>query len=242
MVKLDDGNIIIYVPQSWDDITLGHYETFYTDKPETAHDRVAYVAKVCKTDTDILLSRPAEVFNIIVGHIGFLFEDITAAPNPCIEIGDVKYIVPLEDELSLGAWVDADEAQKKGENVLSNTLAIVCRPVGEEYNCKNNDARAAMFAALPVSKVLGVLAFFLHCKAVSDRRTAACTKIAEAYGQLPLNIKYLLNPGAGIGLLRIWRTIKYTGLTILLRYRLRMFLRTCNSGKTSMLRMKRSTN
>lgn len=54
--------------------------------------------------------------------------------------------------------------QKQGKNVLSNILAIVCRPVGEKYDCKNNDERREVFAALPVSKVLGVLAFFCTAK------------------------------------------------------------------------------
>lgn len=229
MVQIEYNTVKIEVPESWDDITLGFYETFYTEKPEAARERAALVAKICKVDADLLLSWPAEVFNRIVEYIDFLFKDNPASPNPVVEVGGVNYIVPIEDELSLGAWVDADEVQKTGENVLSNILAIVCRPAGEAYDYKNNEARRAMFAALPVSKVLAVLAFFLHCKTVLDRRTAAYTKLAQAYGQLPPNIKPFLSPGGGIRLSQIWPIIKYRALMLLLRYQLQKFLRSCNT-------------
>ncbi|SHJ66031.1 hypothetical protein [Bacteroides stercorirosoris] len=232
MVAIEYNKVKISVPESWDDITLGFYETFYTVKPETARERVALVAHICKTDANLLLGWPAEIFNRIVGYIGFLFEDNPAPPSPVVEVEGVKYVVPIEDELSLGAWVDADDAQKKEENVLSNILAIVCRPVGEEYNYKNNEARAAMFAALPVSKVLGVLAFFLHYKTVLDQRTAAYTKLAALVGQLPQNIKPLLSRGGGIKLSLIWPTLKYYVLIILLRYQLRKFLPSYSTVKT----------
>lgn len=231
MVQIEYNTVKIEVPESWDDITLGLYETFYTEKAETARERVALVAKICRVDADLLLSWPAEVFNRIVDYVDFLFKDVPASPSPVVEVGGVNYIVPVEDELSLGAWVDADEVQKSGENVLSNTLAIVCRPAGEAYDYKNNEARRAMFAALPVSKVLGVLSFFLHCKTVSDRRTVAFTNLARMYGHLPRSIKPFLNRGGGIRLSRIWLIIKYWALMLLLRYQLRKYLRSCNTVK-----------
>lgn len=240
MVQIEYNTVKIEVPESWDDVTLGFYETFYTERPETARERVTLVAKICKVEADLLLSWPAEVFNRVVEYIDFLFKDNPALPSPIVEVNGVKYIVPIEDELSLGAWVDADEVQKKGENVLSNILAIVCRPVGEIYNYKNNEARQTMFASLPVSKVLAVLAFFLHYKIVLDRRTEAYTKLAQSYDRLPRNIKPLLNPGDGIRLSRIWQIIKYWFLMLLLCYRLRKFLRFYNIVKIKIMRNKLS--
>jgi len=232
MVRIEYDKVEIEVPESWDDITLGFYETFYAEKPGTTRERAAYVAKICRTDADWLLSRPVEVFNRIVEYIGFLFKDNPVSPVPYVETGGVRYTVPVEDEMSLGAWADADEIQKKGENILSNILAVVCRPAGEVYDYKNNETRRAMFAALPVGKVLGVLAFFLRCKTVSDQRTVAYTKLARAYGRLPQNIKPFPSPGAGIRLSRIWPALKYYVLMRLLNCRLRKFLRSCNTVKT----------
>lgn len=242
MTTVDYNDISISVPDSWDDITLGFYETFSTKKPETTRERVALVAHICKTSPDVLLNWPAEVFNRVVGHIGFLFEDNPAPHSPLVEVGGVNYVVPIEDELTLGAWVDLDDVQKKGENVLSNVLAIVCRPVGEEYDYKNNEARAAMFAGLPVSKVLGVLAFFLQCKNVSEQRTAAYARVAALADQLPRSIRPSQSPGGGIRLSQIWPILKYCALSILLRYQLRRFLHSCNTKKTKTVRTKRNIN
>jgi hypothetical protein len=242
MVRIEYNTVKIEVPESWDDITLGRYETFYNEKPETARERVALAAKVCKADADLLLSWPAEVFSRIVGYIDFLFKDNPAPPSPYVEVDGVNYIVPIEDELCLGAWVDAEEVQKTGENVLSNILAIVCRPAGEAYDYKNNEARRAMFAGLPVSKVLPVLAFFLRCKTALEQRTAAYTKLVRAVDQLPRNIRPFLNPGGGIKLSQIWPVMKYWALMVLLRYRLQRFLPSCNTVKTNIMPKRRNAS
>lgn len=242
MVDIDYNNVKISVPENWGDITLGFYETFYTEKPQTARDRVAYVAKVCNTDVDILREWPAEVFNIIIDHIGFLFKDNPAQSSPKIIIDKVKYVVSVEEELTLGEWVDIDEVQKRGENTLSNTLAIVCRPAGEKYNHKNNEVRAVMFAAQPVSKVLEVLAFFLSCKRVYEQRTAAYTKLVQSVALLPRSIKPFLKRGGGIKLSTIWLTVKYYSMILLLHYQLQKFLRTCNIKKIKSTPKKPSVN
>lgn len=232
MVKVEYNNTVVNVPESWDDITLGAYEGFYLDRPQTARDRVELVAKVCNTDAAILLGWPAEVFNIIVDKLSFIFSDgLAVEPSAFVEIEGEKYLVPVEDELTLGAFVDADEAQKSGEAVLSNVLAIVCRPIGEDYDYKNNEKRAAMFAAQPVSKIRPVLAFFLLCSETLNKRTKAFTDLIAAADLLRPNIKILLRPGAGISLYRTSQIITYYFLAKLLNYRLRKFLRLFNSKK-----------
>lgn len=231
MVELEYNDVKINVPQSWEDIKLGFYETFYKTKPTTGRERIAFVATVCKVDPELMLAWPAEVFNRVVGYVGFLFEDNPATPAAFVEVKGVKYIVPIEEDLTLGAYIDADEAQKAETAVLSTVLAIVCRPAGEPYDYKNNEARAAMFADLPVSEVLGVLAFFLQCATVLRQRTAAYTNLLALADLLPRNIRNFLSPGVGIKLSRIYPIIRYYVLMMLLRYRLRKFLRTFNTEK-----------
>lgn len=226
----------ISVPTSWDDVTLGVYEQVYAIKPATARERVAYVAKVCQVEPEVLLQWPAEVFSRLAAFVDFIFNEANVPPCPFIEVGKIKYVVPMDEKITLGAWVDVDEAQKAGTAVLSNVLAIVCRPTGEAYNYDNNQARAAMFAALPVSHVLGVLGFFLLCKNVSKIHTAAFSKIQEAADLLPRNIGALLSPGGGIKLSRIWRVPKYLALIWLLRYRLRKCLPSYSTNGTKTTR------
>jgi hypothetical protein len=231
MVTMEYDNTKINVPTSWEDVKLGVYEEVYALKPVTARDRVAYVAKICQVEPEVLLNWPAEVFNKLVTFIDFLFIDADVPPCPFIEVDGVKYVVPIDDKITLGQWVDVDEAQKAGTAVLSNVLAIICRPTGETYSYEQNEARAAMFADLPVSRVLGVLAFFLHCKAVFDQHTAAFLKIQELADLLPRNTVALLSRGAGIKLSQIWRIPRYLALIALLRYRLRKYSPSYNTGR-----------
>ena len=241
MIRIEYEGARVEVPESWNDIPLGFYETFYAEEPATARDRVGLVAKICKIEPERLLGWPAEVFDRIVSRLDFLFEDNPAPPSPVVEIEGVRYVVPIEDELSLGAWVDADEVQKNGEHVLSGLLAIVCRPVGESYDCRNNESRRALFASLPVGRVLPVLAFFLHCKNVSDRRIEAYTNLARTCDLLPRSISPFPSRGVGTRLLRIRPALRYWILIVLLRYRLRRFLRSCSTSRTRTMRKQRST-
>lgn len=242
MVELEYEGVKINVPQSWEDIKLGFYETFYKTKPVTTRERVAFVATVCKVDPEVMLAWPAQVFDMIVGYVGFLFQDNPAAPSPYVTVDGTRYIVPIEEDLTLGAWVDADDAQKSETAVLSTVLAIVCRPAGEPYDYKNNEARAAMFAALPVSEVLGVLAFFLQCANVLKRRTLAYTNLLALADQLPRSIKSFRSPGAGIKLSRIYPIMRYYALMILLAYRLRKFSQTYNTEKIKTRQKTRNVN
>lgn len=225
MVTIEFNSVTVKVPESWDDITLGVYEQVYGEKPESARARVALVAKVCGIDPETLLSWPAEVFNRIVGYILFIYGDNPVPPSAFCTIDGTRYIVPVEDELTLGAWVDADEAQKERVNPISSVLAIVCRPAGEEYDYKNNEVRQKLFAAQPMTKVLGVMAFFLHCKQTLEAHLRVYGSLCQAADQLPRNIKLLRSPGTGIKLSRIPAVIRYYYLTRLLRYRLRKYSR-----------------
>lgn len=242
MVTIEFNGVKIDVPSNWEDVTVGHYESFYLDNPETTRERVGLIAKVCKVDVAVLLEWPAEVFNIIVERCDFLFTDNDAKPDPTIKIGEITYVVPIEDKLTLGAYVDADAVQKDGDQVLSQLLAIVCRPPGEEYNYENSDARAAMFAALPVSEVLGVLAFFLQCSAALMKRTKAFTNLAQAVESLPPTIRNSPRRGGGIRLLWTWRATRYMILTKQLNWRLQKLLLSYNTSGIKGTRTRRKTN
>ena len=232
MVTIEYDNNEIKVPTGWDDVKLGTYDKVYHLRPKNARERVDYIAAVCQVEASVLLSWPVEVFNKVVGFMDFLFTDTDVPPSPFVEVGGVRYTVPIDDKITLGMWVDVDEVQKSGEAVLSNVLAIVLRPTGEKYNYENNEARAAMFADLPVSQVLGVMGFFLHCKNVLEAHTAAFSKIQEVADLLPRNISALVSRGGGIKLSQIWRIPKYLILITLLRYQLRKFLPSYSTGRT----------
>lgn len=232
MEHLEYDNIKVNVPESWDDVTLGDYETFYRDKPTTTRELVDYVAKIVKTPAETLMQWPAGIYNRIVETIQFMFKEIQVPASPNVEIGGVWYRVPMEDELTLGAWVDAEEAQKAGENVLSEVLSIVCRPIGEAYDTKTAEERRVKFAALPVSTFLGVLAFFLQCKDAYEKHTAAYIQLCQLVDLLPRSIKNLVPHMAGTKLSRIWQMVRYWIMIKSLRYQLAKLSRTYNTSAT----------
>lgn len=224
MTRLEYSEHVLNVPTTWDDVTVGHYESFYRDRPDTARERVALIAKICKVEPELLLSWPTDIFNILVEKTAFLFKDAPAEPNPSVVVDGVTYVVAVEDKLSLGEFLDAGDVQKNEPKMYSNLLAILCRPPGEEYNPDNIEARAAMFAALPVSRVQGVLAFFLQCKQVLELHTTAFTNLARTVDLLPHNISGLRKHGATIKLSQIWRVMIYLNLIRSLKYQLRRLL------------------
>lgn len=243
MTTIEYGEKRIEVPDCWDDITLGKYETVSAMPAKTAKEKVEMMAEICGVEVSVLLDWPAEIFNRMVEITEFLFrEEEKVEPAASIEIDGVQYAVPIGDKITLGVWVDVDEVQKIGQNVLSGVLAIVCRPVGEEYDGNNNEVRQRLFAALPVSRVMPVLAFFLHCKNVSERRTEVFSLLSRGIDRLARSTGNSQRCGDGIKLLRIWRRGVSWILIGLLRSRWKRLLRSCSSDAIKTSRKKRSEN
>lgn len=238
-MTIEYDNIKFEVPEGWQDVTLATYEAVYKIKPEEPREGIPVIEKICGVPAGTFLRWPVEIFNIVVDKILFIYGDnpYTAAPDCTID--GTRYIAAIEEKLTLGEWIDADAAQN-GEAAISNTLAIVCRPVGEAYNPDNNEARQQLFATQTMDKILPVLGFFLRCKLISVQHTSNLLTLQETANLLPRNIRTLLSLGTGIKWLRIYQVIRFYILMLLLRARLQKYLRTYStSGKKIMLKMRK---
>lgn len=242
MTRIEYNNQTIEVPEGWHEVRLRAYERYYTERPATLRDKVILVANICEIDVATILDWPADVFNIIAEKTAFIFQEHKATPAPSIKVNEVTYVIPIEEKLSLGAYIDADEVQKAGDRVLSQILAITCRPAGEAYNHELTEERAAMFGALSMEEVQPLLAFFLHYKDALDKNIAAYTNLTQAVESLPPNILSSLRLGGGTRLSRTWQTAKYGVLIMLLRYRLRKYLRLFNTSGIKTTPNKRKGN
>lgn len=242
MEKIKYNNVSISVPECWDDITLGFYDTFFSKVPETNKDKVDLVARVCGIDPELLMSWPAEIFNHIIQKISFIYEDPGVEPCSSVVIDGRVYVVNVQDKLTLGEWVDIEEVQKAGSNPLSGTLAVVLRPVGEEYQSDMFEERLNFFCECKVSTLLPVLAFFLRYNEISEAHTKMYSSLCEGLDQLQQSINTSRNRGGGIKLSRIWQEIKLWLLIKSLRYRLTKYLRSSNIQTTSTMRKRRKGN
>ena len=157
-IKIDGTTVKI--PESWDEITLGFYETWYHRQPATTREKVELAAEICRIKPERLLSARADTFNRIARLLAFAFNNEAPTPSPMLTAKGVKYTVTPSAELTLAQWVDADEAQHSGEKPLSSLLAIVCLPPGEKYDPSRFNDRQQLFASLKMSETLGVLGFF----------------------------------------------------------------------------------
>lgn len=229
MTTIEYLNEKIEVPTRWEEITLRNYENFYKERPEGTREKVALLLKICKADPAKVMKWPAEVFHHIVEQTYFLWQEYTVDPSPSVVINGKTFVIPIEEKLSFGAYVDADEAQKSETNVLSQVLAITCRPAGEEYDPELTEERAEMFGALSMAEVQPLLNFFLHCNEELERRTRVFGNLILAVESLPRSTQLLRNLGSGIKWSQMWRIIKYGCLTLLLRFHLRKFLRMSNT-------------
>lgn len=223
MKTIEYNGMRVCVPSGWGEVKLKHYEKVFGAPTETAMQRINYLCAICDTDASKVLTWPLEVFDELVSEMAFLFEDDKTQPCQHTTIKGVKYMLSPGDKITLGEWVDAEEAQREEGRVLSQMLAIVCRPAGEAYDCDKLDERAAMFAECYVADLLGVLAFFLRFKQELDRITRTYSAISHLVSQLPRSIGRLLRGGVGIKSSQIWRIPMFLILTALLRYRVKKY-------------------
>lgn len=242
MTTIEVNDLIINVPESPRDVTLGTYEKLYKLKPEGSAGHIHAVEQLCNLPPGTLRELPVEVFNEIVPRVMFAFGDNPMPPSPEVLIDGIRYIVPAEDEITLGMFVDVDGVQRAGVDVLSNTLAIVCRPAGEKYDTSNNEARAKMFAAQKMDAVLPVFAFFLHCKKTLERLTAAYGSLQAAADLLPPSIKVLRLLGVGTKISQMHLIMTYCASTRSLRARLRKFSPTYSTARIKTARTRRKEN
>lgn len=240
MTVMEYGGTAVRVPDGWGDVTLGDYEDAMALPRATLRDKIAVAARLCGVDAAVLLSWPAEAFGLLAERLSFAWSDFAAEASPRMRAGGVDYYVSTEDSLTLGEWADVEQVQQAGTRPIARVLAIVCRPAGEAYDSSRNEARAALFAGLPVSEVQGVLAFFLlkfQRSAENSRLYSGLRAAAESSLRSSASSRH---GGDGTGSSTSWRGTACRILTAWPRYRLRRYLRTSSTSGSGRRRKRRS--
>lgn len=232
MIKIEFDANTVHVPTKWKDIKLADYEQWFDRHPESKTDYVHFVADICKIDSRLLLDSPTALFDIIVQNIQFVF-DTDVEPSPKVEIDGQNYFVSLSDKLTLGEWVDIESTlESDSATKISEILAIVCRPAGEDYDADRIAARKETFRHLTCDKALPLIGFFLHKKKESEAILNHYSTVLALANQFLKDTKTFAINGGGIKRLPIWQRIRYTYLTRSLEKQLSKFSDSYSTAST----------
>ena len=223
MLTIEFNDQKFSIPESWADLCLADYERWFKHVPEDKMEYVRMVANICKIDPEVLLNAPTQLFDVISNAIQFIF-NVDFSPATKVSIGGQSYFISVSDKLTLGEWIDIEEIlNSDSETKISETLAIVCRPAGEEYNTETAARRKEVFRSLPCDKALPLVAFFLHRKKQSEAILHHYSTVVAQANQFLKDTKTFVINGGGIKRLPIWQRIRYIYLTKSLEKQLSKF-------------------
>lgn len=213
MIKIEFDNKKLEIPSEWKDIRLADYEQWFNTRPGNKMEYVRFVADICGIDADLLLDSPTQLFEVINENIQFVFDNDTA-PSNMVNIGGTNYYITPSDKLTLGEWVDVETTLESDSTTkISEILAIVCRPLSEEYNADIIAARKEVFRNLSCDKALPLIAFFLFKKRESEAILSHFSTVLTQADLFLKGIKHFVENGDGTKRLPIWQRIRYTYLT-----------------------------
>jgi len=240
MLKIKIDDMQVFIPQGWNEITLGEYEQWSGYNTGDNNGYLQLVAAICKTEPARLMGISVDDFQVIRQALDF----VTATevePSPQIEIDGRQFCVSVSDKLTLGEWVDIDTIIASDSNTkISEMLAVVCRPAGESYDPDKSQARYELFRSLPCNKALAVVNFFLFRKKKSDEILSLYSGAVDQAVRFVQDTERFVTNGDGIKLLPIWQRIRYTFLMKSLKKRLSKFSDFSSTASTS--RAPKTTN
>ncbi|MDU1891422.1 MAG: hypothetical protein E6767_12105 [Dysgonomonas sp.] len=223
MLKIDFNNHKFNVPASWQDVKLGDYEKWFMNIPQDKAGYIHFVADICHIDPDLVLNSPTELFDALTEATSFL-NNTDFDPSDKIVIDGKDYFASFYDKLTLGEWIDIEETLTgDSQTKISELLAIVCRPLHEEYDTDIIADRKELFRNLSCDKVMPLVAFFLHKKKESDAILSHYSAVVAQANRFLKDTKTFVVNGDGIKLLPIWQRIRYTYLIRLLEKQLSKF-------------------
>ena len=234
MLKISIDGASVFIPQGWNEVTLGEYEKWssYSNTGDS-QSYLQLIAAVCKATPEQLKSISVDEFHVIREALRFISETEVEA-SPQVEIGGQLFSVSPSDKLTLGEWVDIDTIMASDSDTkISEMLAVVCRPPGESYDPDTSQERYELFRSLTCDKALAPVNFFLLRKKKSDEISNLYSGVVHQAVRFVQDTERFVTNGDGIKLLPIWQRIRYTFLMRSLKKRLSKFSDFSSTASTS---------
>lgn len=211
----------INVPTEWNEVLLKDYEIWHRLEKEDTKALYKCISELCKVDNQILHKAPKEIISKIEETLSFLSSS-DIEPSQSVQIDGEIYSLANTNKLTLGEWIDIDEIVNNSEadNVFSDILAIVCRPIGEEYNHELCKERSELFKNQTCNKMIPLVSFFLRKEKQFREISSQSSLVMELATQYLLDIKDFVENGDGIKRLPIWQRTKFSYLIKLLEKQL----------------------
>lgn len=175
------------VPTKWEDITLKQYEDisrYYGDK-DKKFDMRDVIHILCNKTVDEVNELPVDFLEEIMDILAFLQTPPKEreATNKVVVNGET-YQINVQNKLKTGEYIASETVMKEDKYNYSAMLAILCRKEGEIYDSKFEnemvEKRIKMFEQVPITDLLGVVAFFLNLLVMLETRTQLYTMAKEA--------------------------------------------------------------
>jgi hypothetical protein len=201
MKKIKIDNEVYNVPQSWEDITLNQYETFYTFKADGDKiQEIMLVSKVSIIPFNVLADLPLSFYTEILNTILFIFKSIKYKPVSYVKDDEGNtYYVNTKEELTLRQYVDIESTfeEEGNENRLAEILGIVCLKPNEKYRSEILSHRKELFGNMNMDKIFPILTFFLRCNERLESLTQLYSNLQGIIEQFRPNTKPSPKDGDG---------------------------------------------
>ena len=202
---MEENEIKIVFPKSWNDITLKKYQNlqsyFESLKEEEEPQNLKVLSLLTETKEEDLRLLPTRIINEAVQSLNFLKElpNNTEERNYLLIDGERYYLTTME-EMTFGEWVDINQVLQSNKNDFASVLAIICRKQGEEYNQlyinQIFESRVEMFNEVDMNEIGRGITFCLGSWARLERLSQdSINQVKEEVRQFAKSIENSMKDG-----------------------------------------------
>jgi len=159
----------INVPTQWSDVTLGQYQAISQLDRDSYNSDLKYSSDIVQLLCDIpnVQDLPINVLAQISEHITFLSEDVTKERLTSFKHNGKNYDwIGNFNEVTVGEQLSIEQTIDIEELTVNESFDVVCavllRENGKPFDSNKFKENRELFNSFPVTKLLGMVLFFLN--------------------------------------------------------------------------------
>lgn len=209
-IQLDKKEI--YIPTSLSEISFADYELWQKNKVVDELSYISRIAAICKLDVEDLLDESVETFLELENSLDFILSPNVESSESII-IDNTVYCISSYKGFTVGEWFDLEDIDnKQKEAPLAHSLAIICRPLDENYNSDIVEERAKIFGEQSCDKILPLVKHLQTRKQNLENTFNSSIQLVEDAAQFLSTAKAFESHGDGIQRLPFFQRKRYFAL------------------------------